>query len=177
VLRLPGGTPLGELLRGPLKDASFELSEFEKTLLFVAVDEAGHREAERRAERGEWVIMDRCALSNWVYRMAEGEKEGVRIVEDLVLNKGRGWPKGAWLFLLTAPDEVLDKRVSAKRGVALDRFDGLGVKVRDVYSRLFVRFLGVEMVSTDLVNVADLAQKLVQKTLEKRAMFLGGEVA
>lgn len=170
--RMPGGTRIGELLRGPLKDASFEMSPLVKTLLFAAVDQASNELAEAQARQGAAVILDRSALSNLAYRVAQGEEaqaELLRVLFDLerededgcAMRGGGGVPSwkldfvpdvaGAMLYLLDAPDEVLRKRVEEGRGqvaVAKDRFDGIWKKAAEVY-RAFAHCPGLGARSVD----------------------------
>jgi dTMP kinase len=138
ILRCPGSTKLGEFLRGPLKDPTFELSPVEKTLLFMAADESAHRLAEKMSSEGIMVIMDRCAVSNAIYRTAQGEHQEAQLIrncfDDGFVSRT---PNGAFLIPLDAPDAELQKRISGRSNEKPDRFDGLQLRVAQLYREEF----------------------------------------
>jgi thymidylate kinase len=146
-LRCPGGTRLGELLRGPLKDPAFELGEEAMALAFAAVDVDCMRRAENLRLTGLRVVMDRCGVSNLAYRIAMRQAEGADICKVL-----EGWarqPSWSQVVFLEADDSTLDARIAARGGEVPDRFDSLGKKVREAYRDQEVGRGGDEIVFCD----------------------------
>lgn len=121
VTREPGGTDLGESIRGLLLDASLPAmhEDTELLLMFAARAEHMQRVIKPALERGEWVLSDRFADASFVYQGA-----------------GRGIPQerldslADWTLQGFAPDRtlLLDMSVSGgmervhKRGGS-DRFE------------------------------------------------------
>lgn len=71
VLREPGGTPLGDAIRGLLLDAGRVISPAAEALLFMASRaELVEREIDPLLGRGVVVLMDRFFLSTYAYQIA-----------------------------------------------------------------------------------------------------------
>ncbi len=107
-LREPGGTPVGDAIRGILLDPEREISAATESLLFMASRaELIAREVRPALQKGEVVILDRFFLSTYAYQIA-----------------GRGLPEGDVRkanHLATGglvPDITLLLDVSAKEGLA-----------------------------------------------------------
>ena len=139
-LRCPGSSPVGEALRPILKSGGKdgEMDELTRTMLFAAVDHETHCKALAMATGGMNVVMDRCGLSNLVYRKVCGEERGAKWVnanlEMLLPNVGRfDGEVGGTLVVLDAEDAVLRERSS--RGDD-DRYDRLSEAVRNEYRQL-----------------------------------------
>lgn len=172
MVRLPGGTRLGELLRGPLKDAAFDMSPTVKALLFVAVDQAGHEHAERAAAAGKAVVMDRCALSNLAYRMAQGEREVELFLQEMFGSRMgstlRWWPQGAHIVMLDASDKTLQERVAKGKDVVADRFDGLWKQAAKAYRSLATRLMVDVVYSGEDVGPKATAMVVIERVLGQR---------
>lgn len=166
--RMPGSTKLAELLRPVLKDKSFSMSLRVMTLLFQAVDEdaTAHIEAYDTEANSSWIddrpltasggrapflcVVDRCGLSNWVYRMALRTQEGIRAAElasDLARfdhEHGLWRPLRSEVVLLEVDELTRRSRLAASGrsvGVGEDRFDGL-TGVVAAYRQLFCGVIG-----------------------------------
>jgi thymidylate kinase len=157
-MRCPGSTKLGELLRGPLKDPSFKITPFVMTMLFVAVDEDAHQKAIELSSSGKTVVMDRCAISNIVYRQAQEQWDEVGCVEWLLMGEEmRIAPMGSHIVFLDASDKVRAQRLKDSGRFEPDRFDGLGKVVAELYTEMYKRLLArlgdrVNRVNTDLAS-------------------------
>lgn len=133
-MRAPGHTQLGELLRPTLKDAK-SLSVPVKCLLFQAVDIDVHLEAQRLSEAGQTVVMDRCGLSDWIYRSAANEQFGRELMSFLHLSGLPVFmPKDAHVLVLQRSDELLD-RACGSRGVETDEGSRFKDHVRENYRK------------------------------------------
>jgi thymidylate kinase len=136
VFRCPGTSRLGELLRGPLKDKNFAMSEEVLSLAFAAVDLDAMQMAERYGNGEEaHVVLDRCGLSNLAYRRAFDQERGLHLLE--CLGGGIVKPRGARVVLLDLDEDVAQRRMVARGGGAGDRFEEEGMarwrRIREAY--------------------------------------------
>jgi len=70
-LREPGGTPVGDTIRGILLDPRSDISAGSEALLFMASRaELVRREIQPAIKRGDVVLMDRFFLSTYAYQIA-----------------------------------------------------------------------------------------------------------
>jgi len=135
VTREPGGTPLGEAIRGLLLDPEFTGmdSNCELQLMFAARAEHLARVIRPALEQGQWVLCDRFTDATYAYQGGgRGIDTGVIArLEELV----QGDFRPDITLLLDVPVEVGLSRAS-KRG-KLDRFEQEEVaffeRVRDSY--------------------------------------------
>lgn len=131
--REPGGTPVGEKIRGLLLNE--EMGVETETLLFFA-SRAEHVEKVIRPalERGAWVLSDRFTDATYAYQAGGKGMIGQRVEALEKWTLGDFAPDLTILFDI-AP-ETAHERLAA-RGVDEDRFERLGVdfftRVRNAY--------------------------------------------
>ena len=139
ITREPGGTPLGEQLRGLLLDAPMHL-ETEALLMFAARREHIAQVIEPSLAAGKIVISDRFTDASFAY---QGGGRGLSIQKLNDLEKWvQGRPDGSLLqpnltILFDLPGEVAEARRSKVR--APDKFEKMNLdffeKVRQEYLR------------------------------------------
>ena len=139
VTREPGGTPLGEQLRGLLLDAPMNL-ETEALLMFAARREHIAQVIDPALQAGKIVISDRFTDASFAY---QGGGRGLSISKLNDLEKWvQGRPDGSLLqpnltILFDLPGEVAEARRSKVR--APDKFEKMNLnffeKVRQEYLR------------------------------------------
>ncbi|WP_173068970.1 dTMP kinase [Sulfurimicrobium lacus] len=139
VTREPGGTPLGETLRGLLLNHHMHL-ETEALLMFASRREHLAEVIVPALQQGKWVISDRFTDASFAYQGGgRGIDEGrLRILEDWVQ---QGLQPDLTL-LFDVPLEVARQRLSAN--ASLDRFEqeqqDFFQRVRDAYLRRAAQF-------------------------------------
>jgi len=141
VTREPGGTPLGEAIRGLLLDPEFTGmdSNCELQLMFAARAEHLARVVRPAIEQGQWVLCDRFTDATYAYQ------GGGRGIDTGVIARLEALVQGDFrpdiTLLLDVPVEVGLSRVG-KRG-ELDRFEQEEVaffeRVRDSYLAMAAR--------------------------------------
>jgi dTMP kinase len=139
VTREPGGTPLGEQLRGLLLDAPMNL-ETEVLLMFAARREHIAQVIEPALQAGKMVISDRFTDASFAY---QGGGRGLSIAKLNDLEQWvQGRPDGTLLepnltILFDLPGEIAEARRSKIR--APDKFEKMNLdffeKVRQEYLR------------------------------------------
>lgn len=125
VYRCPGSTRLGEMLRGPLKDASFKMSEEVLALAFAAVDLDAMQMAEGHGQECH-VVMDRCGLSNLAYRKAFGQTIALELLERMGNIIVR--PPFAKLVIMDIDESTAANRMKERGNVSSDRFEQGGLE-------------------------------------------------
>lgn len=139
VTREPGGTPLGETLRGLLLNHHMHL-ETEALLMFASRREHLAEVIVPALQQGKWVISDRFTDASFAYQGGgRGIDEGrLRILEDWVQ---QGLQPDLTL-LFDVPLEVARQRLSAN--ASLDRFEqeqqDFFQRVREAYLRRAAQF-------------------------------------
>lgn len=117
--REPGGTPLGETLRGLLLSQSMHL-ETEALLMFAARREHLAQVILPALARGDWVVSDRFTDASFAYQ------GGGRGLAQARLEALESWVQGGFqpdlTLLFDVPVEVSQMRLAAT-GNALDRFE------------------------------------------------------
>ena len=118
-LRAPGSTPLAEKIRNLcLHETDLEIPSEELAFLFMVAQISLERRANQATE--DYVVMDRCWLSNAAYRGAEGMPlEKAKALAELA---GVVRPRSQ-VFYLDVPDEVRAARLAAAQGRGVDRFE------------------------------------------------------
>lgn len=119
----PGGTPLGERLRGLIKDPSMKMLPTSEALLFAAARAELSARIREDLESGSWVLLDRWVPSSVAYQ-GYGRELGGEEVEEM-----NRWATGD-----LQPDLVLYLRISAaassqrikQRGIEKDRIELAG---------------------------------------------------
>ena len=142
VTREPGGTPLGEAIRGLLLDPGYTGmdSTCELQLMFAARAEHLARVVRPALEKGQWVLCDRFTDATYAYQGGgRGIDSGVIArLEELV----QGDFRPDVTLLLDVPVEIGLAR-AGKRG-ALDRFEQEQVaffaRVRQAYLDMAARY-------------------------------------
>jgi len=173
--REPGGTPLGEAVRGLLLDPAFAGMEVKAELLLMFAARAQHvTQVIRPAlEAGVWVISDRFTSSTYAYQGG---------------GRGLPWQAIAWLetfvqeelrpdltLLLDTPVEVGLARMRG-RGEPEDRIEREG---RPFFERVRAAFLAQAEAAPDRFAVIDASQPLdeVQAALQRALQPLLMELA
>ncbi|MGC8853940.1 MAG: dTMP kinase [Halothiobacillaceae bacterium] len=173
--REPGGTPLGEAVRGLLLDPAFAGMEVKAELLLMFAARAQHvTQVIRPAlEAGVWVISDRFTSSTYAYQGG---------------GRGLPWQAIAWLesfvqeelrpdltLLLDTPVEVGLARMRG-RGESEDRIEREG---RPFFERVRAAFLAQAEAAPDRFAVIDASQPLdeVQAALQRALQPLLTELA
>jgi len=163
VTREPGGTPLGEAIRGLLLDPQYTGmdSTCELQLMFAARAEHLTRVIRPALEKGQWVLCDRFTDATYAYQGGgRGIDTGIIArLETLVQGKFRP----DITLLLDVPVEVGLARAS-KRG-DLDRFEQEKV---EFFERVRQAYLDMARQYTARYRVIDASQPLeqVQQQLE-----------
>jgi dTMP kinase len=130
--REPGGTPLGERLRGLALNEAMGL-DTETLIMFAARCEHVRQVIEPALARGDWVVCDRFTDATYAYQGGGRElgAERVAILEQWV-HPGLQ-PDRTWLF--DVPLEVARERLADARSP--DRFESEGAaffqRTRDAY--------------------------------------------
>ncbi len=136
-LREPGGTPLGDSIRGMLLDPSQHISPAAEALLFMASRAQIVRdEIDPALERGVVVLMDRVFLSTYAYQI-----DGRGLPEEEIRSANALASAGL------VPDLTLVLEVSATEGLARarargaqDRMEQSGEQFHERVERAFARF-------------------------------------
>jgi dTMP kinase len=163
VTREPGGTPLGEAIRGLLLDPAYTGmdSTCELQLMFAARAEHVARVIRPALENGQWVLCDRFTDATYAYQGGgRGIDTGVIArLEELV----QGDFRPDLTLLLDVPVEIGLARAS-KRG-ALDRFEQEKVAF---FERVRTAYLEMAARSPERYRVIDASQPLdvVQQQLD-----------
>lgn len=165
--REPGGTPLGEAVRGLLLDPEYTGMDAtcELQLMFAARAEHLARVVWPALEKGQWVLCDRFTDATYAYQGGgRGIDTGIIArLEDLV----QGDFRPDLTLLLDVPVEVGLARAS-KRG-AMDRFEqeqvGFFEKVRNCY-------LDMAKTSPGRYRVVDASLSLDEVQKQIAAIFL-----
>lgn len=141
VTREPGGTPLGEAIRGLLLDRAADMAaETEVLLMFAARHEHVVRTIRPALERGHWVLCDRFTDATRAY---QGGGRGVAMarIESLAEWVQQGLEPDLTL-LFDVPLAIARERLGHRSPA--DRFEGeegaFHEKVRAMYRELAVRF-------------------------------------
>lgn len=159
--REPGGTVLGEKLRGLLLADPMHL-ETEALLMFAARREHIAQVIEPALDRGDWVVCDRFTDASFAY---QGGGRGLPRAKLAVLES---WVQGGLqpdlTFLFDVPVEVAHRRVV---GMAreLDRFER---EQAEFFSRVRDEYLARATASEGRIRVIDASRPVsdVEKSLE-----------
>jgi dTMP kinase len=163
VTREPGGTPLGEAIRGLLLDPEYTGmdSTCELQLMFAARAEHLARVIRPALEKGQWVLCDRFTDATYAYQ------GGGRGIDTEIIAHLEGLVQGDFrpdlTLLLDVPVEVGLAR-AGKRG-DLDRFEQEEV---DFFERIRQAYLDMAGQYADRYRLIDASQPLqqVQQQLE-----------
>jgi dTMP kinase len=166
VTREPGGTPLGEAIRGLLLDASYTGmdSTCELQLMFAARAEHLARVIRPALQRGQWVLCDRFTDATYAY---QGGGRGIDIdiiarLEELV----QGDFRPDMTLLLDVPVEVGLAR-AGQRG-ELDRFEQEKV---EFFERVRAAYLSMANEHPHRYRVIDAGQPLEQVQQQLAALL------
>jgi dTMP kinase len=141
VVREPGGTPLGEAIRGLLLDPAGDVAPRAEALLFMASRaQLMERVVEPALERGEVVLMDRFFLSTYAYQIAaRGLPEETVRAANALATAGRA-PELTVLLTLGAGEGL--ERARGRGGV--DRMERAGDDFHERVERAFATFAETE---------------------------------
>lgn len=151
--REPGGTPLGEKLRGMLLHEDMH-PETEALLMFASRREHLDKVIYPALERGAWVVSDRFTDASFAYQGGGRGQDEARLaaLEDWVQD---GFQPDL-TFLFDVPVQVSRQRLSGN--ASLDRFEqeqaDFFQRVRDAYLRRAERY-------PERIRVVDAARPLV----------------
>jgi len=157
VTREPGGTPLGEAIRGLLLDPQFTGmdSRCELQLMFAARAEHLAKVVWPALEQGQWVLCDRFTDATYAYQ------GGGRGIDSVVIARLEELVQGDFrpdlTLLLDVPVEIGLSR-AGKRG-ALDRFEQEQV---EFFERVRDRYLVMAKRHAERYRVIDASQPLQQ---------------
>ncbi len=151
--REPGGTELGERVRGLLLDGDVVLGDRAEALLFAAARAQIVDEAIRPAlERGAWVVCDRFIDSSIVYQgIARGL--GVDAIRDVSLFATSG----------VLPVRTIVLHGVERRAAVPDRIEAAG---NDFHARVLAGFLTLEALDPKRVRLVE-AQGSVEAVAER----------
>jgi dTMP kinase len=137
-VREPGGTPLGDEIRGILLEPQRDLAPRTEALLFMASRaELVDRVIRPALERGEFVLADRFFLSTYAYQVHGRGLPFNEVRTANALATGGLVPDLTLLITLRAAER--QKRAAA-RGAA-DRMEGAGDDFHDRVEAAFARFV------------------------------------
>ena len=133
-LREPGGTKLGEAVRGLLLEhGGIAIDPLAETFLFQAARAQLIREVVRPAlEKGEWIVCDRFTLSTLVY---QGSAGGIwsKLVNELSCIAADGVAPDAYFVLWVPPEMSLSRRADRKADRMESKGDAYYTKVFDSF--------------------------------------------
>jgi dTMP kinase len=175
LLREPGGTPLGEVLRSILKDRSKPLSTGAE-LLLLAASRAQLVElviAPALAD-GQIVICDRFVDSTTAYQGGgrQVNTSYVEAVNNIAVDQ-EYYPD--LTILLEAPEEVRKQRLQARDKDTADRFEALGP---DFFKRVADSYASItdsRVVRVDASGTPQEVFRLVKEVVNKRLAWLKAE--
>jgi len=163
VFREPGGSAVGERVRGIVLDASLDVHPRAETLLFLAARAQLMHVVRSRLALGEVVLLDRFFLSTYAYQVA-----------------GRGLPEravreaNAFATDGLVPDLTL--LLAYPVGAGLDRMERAGIDFHERVAAAFTRFLDDEWQrehpETGHIETID-ARGAVWEVSERIISFLG----
>lgn len=141
ILREPGGTPAGDVIRGLVLDPGNQIDQRTEALLFMASRAQLVADVIRPAlERGEFVLLDRFFLSTYAYQI-----EGRGLPEEAVRNANAlatgGLVPDLTLLLDLPPYAALARAASRS---AQDRIEQSGAAFYDRVRQAFIAFASPE---------------------------------
>jgi dTMP kinase len=166
-LREPGGTALGEALRGLLLSREHAPSAAVETLLFAASRRQMLDELVGPAlERGAWVVCERFHPSTFAYQAWAGDLEPSAVMS--LLEGWAGSPRPELVCVLDVPVESAARR----RGEPTDRIEDKGLiyqqRVAEGYRAFAQRYH--EAVLIDGSEAPDLVEMAVWKEVQHRVL-------
>ena len=163
VTREPGGTPLGEAIRGLLLDPQYTgmSPDCELQLMFAARAEHLARVIHPAMAAGQWVLCDRFTDATWAYQGGGRGLDAAKIAQLEELVQGDFRPD---LTLLLDVPVVLGLERAGKRG-KLDRFERETV---EFFERVRQRYLDMAEEQSGRYRIIDASQPLnvVQENLK-----------
>lgn len=150
--REPGGTPLGETLRGIVLNEPMDL-ETETLLMFAGRREHVAKLIEPALSRGDWVVCDRFTDATYAYQGGGRgvDRDRILVLEDWV--HGRLQPDLTILF--DVPLAVAQARMAGSR--QLDRFER---EQADFHERVRQSYLERARANPARIRVVDAAQSI-----------------
>lgn len=161
--REPGGTPLGEKLRGLLLTDPMGL-DTETLLMFAARCEHLHQVIEPALARGAWVVCDRYTDATYAYQ-GGGRGLGASRVAALEDWMQAGQPDRTWLF--DVPLEVARARLADAREP--DRFEREGAAF---FERTREAYHARAATDPKRIRIVDSTQSIAQIRVELEAGLL-----
>lgn len=162
VTREPGGTPLGEKLRGLLLGADMHL-ETETLLMFAARREHLAQVIEPALDRGEWVICDRFSDASYAYQ------GGGRGLDRAKLHALEQWVHGHLqpdlTLLFDIPVEVARERIAIATR-ELDRFEQERVDFHERVRRAYLERAASQQGRIHVISAND-SRENIRVMLEK----------
>ncbi|MGH8603025.1 MAG: dTMP kinase [Gammaproteobacteria bacterium] len=155
VTREPGGTALGELLRGILLDPSVEAMspETETLLMFAARAEHVVRVIRPALAAGKWVLSDRFTDATYAYQ-GGGRKVARKYIHNFECFVHSDL-KPHVTFLLDAPPDIALARIRER--CANDRVEGERI---EFFSLVRDRYLDIAREQPDRIRVIDASEPI-----------------
>ena len=172
VTREPGGTPLGEELRGLLLTPREETIDYMAELLMIFAARAQHlnQVIEPALQRGAWVLCDRFTDATFAYQGGGRQLDSAPVAQLEQLVQGERRPD--LTVLLDLP--VVQGLERARKRSAPDRFDAERVEFFERVRQVYLQRAAAEPGRVHVIDAAP-ALEVVQKqidqlldTLEKR---------
>lgn len=169
--REPGGTKVGELLRGIIKSPEYKESlcdQSELLLMYTARLQLVEEVIKPALETGTWVIADRFELSTFAYQ-GGGRGLDLELIQQLSKFCLKGFKPDLTLYLDLPPEEGM-RRVK-KRGA----FDRIEQQSMDFFHKVHQMYLHCIALQPDVITI-DAMQPLpqVQEQITKAVQhFIG----
>jgi dTMP kinase len=147
-MREPGGSKLGEALRGILLSREHQIDGPVEALLFCASRAQNLREIVRPAlARGQHVVCERFHASTFAYQCAGGEVTERQVLD--LLDTWAGEPEPTLEILLALDVE----RAARRRGSAGDRIEDKGLAYQEKVACGYERYFELKRASGRVVRV------------------------
>jgi dTMP kinase len=164
-LREPGGSALGERLRGVLLDPAIHIDVGAEALIFAAARRQLLAECIQPAlESGRDVVCERFHAATLAYQGTAGGLDGEELLE--LLERWCGKPRPDLYIILDTPVESAAERREARGGgrERSDRFEGRGLAFQHKVAEGFRRF-AAESPAAALVDGSGSEQEVLERIL------------
>lgn len=170
VTREPGGTEIGEAIRGILLNNDFSImhSDTELLLMFAARAQHIHEKIQPALAEGKWVISDRFTDASYAYQGAARELgfERIALIEAWVQ---QGFQPDT-TFVFDLPVEIGMARVAARSQATGQKIDRFETEKQDFFEKVRSAYLTRAQQAPSRYTVLDASQSLdnVQQAITQR---------